>query len=345
MFVEPHTQEEFIYSGDANTHMVVRVFSSDGIPLYDIPLKDVSDSLNEINSFTLIHQDSLFVLEDRGRKYAIVDKLGRVIRTHSLEPALCDANGDRYSLYANTKGLPILGNKIFCETDWVKRCVELPVSYDEDDPTARSRHHFRQATRKCKLAVLDITAEHSELRFGACDILQHLIDTPRCTVGGAHRAVLNGRIFLYSPYSPFVHVIDTSSLKPLQQISIPFEHGTVGITPPPISAADMADGHNIRLATKSYIITFTYDTSSEQYLAVVYHEVPESSPKENRGAFRKWSLIVLDSTFAPVEEHVLDGAKYSGSVLLSTSSGTWVLERRTGLKAMQQPKVFSRLNL
>lgn len=346
VFTDPDTGEELIFSGDPITHLTVRIFDQMGAHLRDIPLGPALDSLGSISSFTLIARDSLFVLEEHGPKYAIVDLQGRVARLRSLEKVLCDPHGDRYYVIGHTNGLAWLGGALYLEAVWVSACSDTSED-DTSSPFLVFQRYFAQATRKCKVAKLRPYDKVDGLRFGACDILPHLTDTPRCTIGGVQRVAANGKLFVISPYSPFILQLDTASLEIARKIPLHFANGPVGITPPPISAEDVQnEGYNIRSMTKASAILFVHDTPSAHYFVVVLHEVQETTIEQLRisSIERDWSLLVLDAAFNQIAQHVVPGKAYRGGVMLSLKRGTWVLEARHGREAATQAKVFHRLH-
>jgi hypothetical protein len=324
----------------------VRVFDSKGQALRDIPLNAAFNDLDEIGSLFLISKDSLFVLEDLGAAYVILDTLGRVVVHRSIDPERCDTNGDFYELYSNRGGPVQWGSNVYLETDWAGRCDDKVSDWLLDSELQYHERYFVEATRKCKLAQLNIRTGENSLRFGACNILEHLTDQPRATIGSAHSALANGKLFVFSPYSQYVQLIDTSTLTVTQHIPIRYMHGSVGITPPPISTEDIRDdGANLRLATNATILTFTFDEPSQHYLAMVSHEVSINSAEDERSFYRNWSLIVLDTNFQKISEHVFSGREHSGSVLLKMKRGTWSLRTQVGRQAVSGPKVFDRLQI
>ncbi len=343
VFTDPLTGVESIFLGDPITHLVVRVFDPFGTPLHDIPLGPVLDSLDDINTFTLIAADSLLVLDERGTKYAVVDPNGNVTRIRSLAQDLCDPRGDQYELYHISMGPAVLRDKLYLETGWVGACADTLVD-DTSSVASIHRRYFAQATWKCKVAALDAHAAVAGLQLGACDILGHLTDTPRCTIGGVGRVVANGSVFVISPFSPFVMQIDTSSLAVARKIPIRCMNKPVGITPPAITENDIRRaGHDMRFSTQAYVLSFAFDAPSQHYLAVVGHEVPETIPVDRRSSARDWSLVVLDTSFNQIAEHVVQGPTYRAGTLLCLKRGVWTLVASSGRKAASEVKTFHRL--
>lgn len=345
-FSDPRTGEEFIFSGDPNTHMKVRVFDSTGRSLRDIQLDSVNNMVDRINCMTLIADDSLAVLDGRGRKLLILDGSGRVVRERILVDSRCDEHGDLYELYPTTSGLTPFHGKFYLGPALLGACNGKEYYERTDSDVLNAQRYFALATAKCKLAEIDPQAMVGGVRFGACNILSHLTDVPRETIGMAYTATANDELFVVSEYSPFLHLIDAASLGVVRVIPVSYRNGPVGITPPPITEEDLHnDGSNIRAATKAYILAVTYDFPSHQYVVSVCHEVPEDTPEEDRSWRRNWSLVVLDTNFNKVAEHVLSGKEYSGSVLFGLKRGTYVMQKNLDPEGFKQPKVFHRLRL
>jgi hypothetical protein len=344
VFTDDTTGDEFIFSGDPITHRKVRVFDSAGNPIHDIPLDSALEALGGVNSLALISKDSLFVLQEHGPQYVIIDVQGRVAKARSMEDGLCDDRGDHYEINGYSNGLAWFHGALYMETDWVGPCNDTT-----EDATSSLFHvhqqYFSRSTQKCKLAKYGPLDGDASVQFGACDILPHLTDTPRCTIGGVRRVVANGDLFVISPYSHYILRID-DGLKVADNIEIQYMNGPAAITPPPITADDTKnEGYNLRFATKPSIVGFGYDRSSKRYVAMVYHEVPETAPDSVRGIERDWSLIVLDSTFKKIDEHHMPGRLFWPGHLINTKEGVWVLSARRGRDGVMQPKVFHRLRL
>jgi hypothetical protein len=346
VFQDPETGTEYIFLGDPITHLKVRIFDVYGQQLFDIPLDSAYNVVDHIHCLTMLAKDSLVLLDERGEKMVVLDTKGIVARERSLIDARCDTNGDLYELYPTNTGLTLLGRKLYLGPALLGACDGKFFYEQTNSNLLNTQRYYALATGKCKMAELDPAMSSQGVRFGACGMLAHLADTPRETIGMASTSTANGDLYVFSAYSPFLHKVDTTSLEVKQKVLIRYGYGDVGITPPPITEADIAsNGSQIRAATKAYILSFTYDQPTSRYLAAVVHEVPEDTPEEDRSWRRKWSLVVLDGAYNQVGEYVLSGKEYSGSILLSLKNGTWVLEKDLSPQGFMNPKVFRRLKL
>lgn len=333
-----------IFSGDPLTHLLVRVFNHRGTALFDIPLNNALDSLGSINSFTLIGADLLFVIEEHGPHYAIVDRRGNVNRFGSIAELLCDQYGDLYEVNGYSGGLALLDGRIILETDWISKCSDTAEA--KPLPLAEvHRQYFAEATSKCKVASLDLSGSHGHLLFGGCNILPHLTDTPRCTIGGVRRVVANERLFVISPYSSKILELVPSTLLVTRELNIELDGMPVGITPPPVNAEDVrTQGYNLRLATKATIAGIAYDSASGKYVVTVYHEVPESSDENARGVHREWSLSTYDADFNSLGTKNIVANSYMPGCLLTLDNGVWILVDQPGDGDARVPKVFHRMD-
>lgn len=346
VFMDSRSGEEFFFVGDPSTHMTMRVFDSQGNLVLSIPLVDADAVLGRINSMTMASKDTILVLDDRGERLAKIDKLGDVVRLWSLHDHRCDEHDDLYELYPTNSGLTRMGSKLYLGPALLGTCNGKPYYERTSSELLNAQRYYALATGGCQLAEIDLDATIGGVRFGARGILGHLTNIPRKTLGMSYTAIANGKLFLFSEYSPFVHEIDTSNLTVSRKVPITYMYGDVGITPPPISEEGLKrDSANILREIKAYVLSFTYDQPSGHYLATVVHELPDDAPKEDPPWWRNWSLVVLDSAYNKVSEYVLSGKEYSGSVLLSTKSGTWVLKRDPDPQAFMKPKVFHRLRV
>jgi|GEM_PF-3366177 len=332
------TGDEVIFSGDPLTFKTVRVFDTSGRPLYDIPLAAVLDSLGDIDGLTLLSKDRVFVLQNHGANYAIVDALGNVLEIHSLDSVLCANGKDLYSLYVDSKGIGVLGNDIFLSASWYGPCVD--TSEAPFDPLA----YYSVETRMCKLARLDLSSTEEDLRFWGCDMLAHLGKGTYHTAGSTGASILGGRIFVSSLYSPDLIEVDTGTLEVIRRVPLSHVNGAVGITPPQANLEDEAnDGANTRIGTRAYVSDMVIDRPSGRLLVIVPHEVPEDSPPEKQRASRDWSVVVLDPSLAIINEFVLQGTAYRSGAILGLKSGTWVMRSESGIQGALKPKVFHRL--
>jgi hypothetical protein len=59
VYLDDSTRTEFVFSGDPHTHQTIRVFDSTGAIITDVPLRDVLDSLGEVDSFTMTSNEFL----------------------------------------------------------------------------------------------------------------------------------------------------------------------------------------------------------------------------------------------------------------------------------------------
>jgi len=300
--------------------------------------------MNGIGSICMISSTELLVLEDLGGRFAIVDSSGSVTVISSIASQQCDERGDSYELYSSSTGPVIMDNRVFLETDWSGACNDRVEDWESESELAYVTRYFKEATPKCKIAELRVDSANGILRFGACGLLNALTDTVRSTFGSAHCAVLNGQLFSFSPYSPFLYRVEPKELEIAERFPISLNGKAVGILPPPVSAEDIAmDGDNIRFATKAYILSAAYDASSEKYLVSVCHKIPEDAPESERGTARAWSVIVLNDSFQQEQEVEYAGRELNGSVLLSLQTGVWVMQRSHGRQAARESKVFRRL--
>lgn len=344
LYRDSRTGREFIFSGDPVTHLKVRVFDEHGAPLRDISLDSAFNVLDRVHCLTLLAEDTVAILDERGEKLVILDASGRVVRERVLVDERCDENDDLYELYPTNTGLTLLGGKLYIGPALLGACRGKSFYQRSDTGYIDARRYYALATGKCQVAQLDPGAITMGVRFGASGLLEHLTDTPRETIGMTYTAAVNGKVFLFSAYSQFVHELDTAALEVRRRIPIRYVNGDAGITPPPITKGDFdRDGSALRLSTKAYVLSFTYDVPSRSYLAGVCHEVPENTPDEGRSWRRNWSMVVLDSTFHPRGECVFSGMKYSGSVLLGLRTGTWLLEKNLDPQSHRQPKIFRRV--
>lgn len=335
---------QFIFSGDPLTQLVVRVFDDHGATLFDIPLTGALDSLGSINSFTLIEPELLFVIEEHGPRYALLNKSGEVIHMASLADLLCDTNGDLYEVNGYSGGLTLLNGHIILETDWISHCSDTaearPLPLVEVH-----RQYFAEATSKCKVASL-LLGGQARLSFGACNILPHLLDTPRCTIGGVRRTVANNRLFVISPYSSKILELDTSNYSVLDEFDIELNGAPVGITPPPVNEEDVkAQGYNTRLVCNATITSMAFDHPSQRYLVTIYHDVPERTEEDKRGIHREWTLNTYDENFDIIDDQRVLADTYLPGCLLSLADGVWILVDQPGNGDARAPKVFNRINI
>jgi hypothetical protein len=346
VFTDPNTDEEFFFLGDTRTHLNVRIFDVRGRLLTDVQLDTVYQAVDDINCLTMLAMDRLVLLDDRGEHILVFDTSGAIIEHRDLRDVRCDENGDLYELYPSFTGLTLLGQKLYLGPALLGACNGKKFYERRGSELFNAQQYYARATGSCKLASIDPHAVADGVRFGACGILEHLTDVPRATLGMARTTQANGKLFLWSEYSPFIHEIDTNTLNVSRKVPITYVHGEAGIWPPPLSEeGQKRDSINILRAIGPCILSFTYDPPSGHYLAAVVHEVPGDAPEEKRSWRRNWSLVVLDSAYNKVSEYVLSGKEYSGSVLLSTKSGTWVLKRDPDPQAFMKPKVFHRLRI
>lgn len=345
-YTDQRTGHEFIFSGDPVTYLKIRVFDSAGRRLYDVPLSPAYERIDRIHCLTMLAPDSFALLDDRGERLLILDTTGRVVRDRDFKDARCDTNNDLYELYASNTGLTCFNNKLYLGPALLGTCNNKPFYMRSDTSRLNAQRYFALATGKCQLAEIDPRAHNAGVRFGASEILKHLTDTPRETIGMANTATANDKLFVFSDYSPCIHEIDTTTLNVAHKVRVNYLHGEVGITPPPISEEDLqSDGQQVRSASKAYILSVSYDRSKHCYLIGVCHEVSEKAPEEERSWHRPWSLVVLNEQYQPVSEYVLSGNEYSGTVILGMRNGTWILQRNLDPKSFNQPKVFRRLLL
>lgn len=345
LFSDPTTGQDYIFSADPVTNMVVRIFNQNGARIVDVPLDSVYSVIDNINSIALLSKDSIFVLDERGERYLILDTSGRVVRVQELVDECCDSNDDLYELYP-AAGLTVVGRNVYLGPALKGACNEKAYYERSTSTIVNEQRYYKLATGKCKIARIDPRVRKGKVSFGACGILNHLTDVPRETMGMAYPSNANGRLFLFSQFSSFIYEVDTTSLNVTTTVPIRYQNGLVGITPPPITKDDFeGEGHYKRAATKAYILSFTYDKPTNQYITSVCHEVPANTPEDQHAWRRNWSLIVLDSTFNKVKEHVLSGREYSGSVLLGMNNGTWVLEKDLDPQSFKRPKILRRVRL
>lgn len=346
VFLDPTTGREFIYSGDPKTNLLVRIFDRTGAKLFDVPLTPAYEVLDHIHCLTMVSPDVIAMLDERGEKLVLIDTSGKVIREQSLLNERCDEVGDEYELYPSNTGITYHGGRLYLGPALLGYCNGSALYERSGSREPNARGYFAVSTGKCQLAEINLAKQRKNVRFGACGLLQHLTDTPRETIGMSSTAIANGSLFVFSEYSPSVYRIDTASLSVVASIGINYQLGSVGITPPPITLKDLeANGAEVRASTQAYVLSFKFDEPSSRYLAAVCHAVDPSTPEEERSWRRNWSLLVLDTAYRILEEYVLSGKEYSGSVLLGMQNGTWVLEKDTDPQAFQRPKVFRRLKL
>ena len=340
VFKDLDSGEEFIYTGDPITFKIIRVFNGHGKSLYDVPLGPALDSLGSIKSFTFVGRNRIFLLRDAGSAYAIIDSSGSVVSFHDLKSELCDRLGDKYDLFADLNGLALLHGDIFVGAMWNGPCVETEI--EDFNP----KNYYQEATPKCRAARIHLSDSAPLVTIGASNILKNLTDIPRCTAGMTGLIGIEDQLLLINPYSSDIMELNTTTLEVIRRHPIRYVNGPIGITPPPASMEDeLADGSNLRFATKPFIYCFGYDTPSQHYFATVPHEVPEPSADEEPRKERDWSLLILDSAFTKLTEHVLTSTSYNSSGILSLKSGTWVLFNNEGMKGNSEPKVFHRLNI
>lgn len=338
--------QEFIYSGDPKTHLLVRVFDKTGAKLFDVPLTPAYDVLDHIHCLTMVSRDTIAMLDERGEKLILIDSTGKVILQQSLSEERCDEKGDEYELYPSNTGITHHGNNLYLGPALLGYCNGKPLYERGDSQESNERGYFAVSTGKCQLAQINLAKQQRNVRFGACRLLGHLTDTPRETIGMSSTALANGELFVFTQYSSAIYKIDTTTLSVVDSIPISYKLGPVGITPPPITLKDLEEGGaGIRSATQAYVLCVTYDGPSHRYLATVCHAVDPSTPEEERSWRRNWSLVVLDSAYHKVDEYVLSGKHYSGSVLLGMKNGTWVLQKDLDPQSFKKPKVFRRLRL
>jgi hypothetical protein len=346
VFTDHASGKEYFFLGDIRTHLRVRVFNIEGQHLFDVPLDSAINAVNDIHCLTMLTKDRLVLLDDRGEHMVVLDTTGRIVRKRSLVDVRCDEHDDLYELYPTNTGLTLLDGKLYLGPALMGACNDKPYYERTNSELLTMQRYYALATGKCKVAEIDPLATSAGVRFGASSLLEHLTDVPRKTLGTAYTAQANGKVFVFSNYSPFVHEIDTATLTVSRKVPINYMYGDVGITPPPISEEGLKrDSANILRAIKPYVLSFTYDQPSGHYLAAVVHELPDDTPKEDPAWWRNWSLVVLDSNYNKVGEYVLSGKVYSGSVLLSTKQGTWVLKKDLDAQAFMKPKVFHKLRL
>jgi len=344
--LDQRTGRELIYSGDPKTHLLVRVFDETGAQLFDVPLTPAYDVLDHIHCLTMVSRDIIAMLDERGEKLVLIDTTGKVIHQQSLREERCDEMGDEYELYPANTGITYHGGKLYLGPALLGYCNGKPLYERSGYQEANEKGYFAVSTGKCQLAEINLAKQHRNVRFGACGLLRHLTDTPRETLGMSSTAIANGSVFVFSQYCPAIYRIDTATLSVVDTISINYQLGPVGITPPPITQEDLKQGGaEVRSATQAYVLSITYDSPSHRYLAAVCHAVDPTTPDEERSWGRNWSLVVLDSTYRKVNEYVLSGKEYSGSVLLGMKSATWILQKDPDPQGFQKPKVFRRLKL
>lgn len=344
-YADPTTRARRIYSGDINTYLTIRVFNDKGDSLYEVPLKEATDALDDINSLTMFDDGKLFLIEEHGPHFAILDKLGRLVRKGSLATALCPTPNDQYEVSGYFNGMPSLGNTVYMSASCWGVCGQTGPDPSMTQIQHIQDHHLQNA-RKCRMAKLNLSNDTAMLLFGGCNVVPHLADTPRFASGGLDRYIANNRLFLTTAYAPYILHVDTGTLEVLNRIPIDYVNGPAGIMPPPLTVEDMGqDRMNVRSATKAKIVGFAYDQPSNHYVVTVMHAVPEKLPEEETGRNRPWSLIVLDSEFKKVAEHVVPGKLYMPYHLISTEHGTYVRRAKPGREDFTGYKVFCRLML
>lgn len=342
--LDDSTGREFIFSGDPHTHQLIRVFNPAGGVLKDVPLSTVLDSLGELDSFTMISPDRFFAQQVHGPRVAVFASDGQVVQTWSLKDALCDKYGDRYALSGASNGPSYHKGTVYMETDWIGACVS-PQDSRHKSLEAAHRDYFRDATRKCKVAAIKIE-DQSAVKFGACDILVHLSDTPRCTIGGVLRIFTQGRLFAISAYCPEVLELDDDELFVTARYPLSFSGGVPAIYPPPISSEDIRmQGYNSRLIREPKITAFKYDARSDKFLAIVYHKSEKENELEVDYTARAFSILVLDGNMHVISESQFDQGKYSANVLLTFSDSSWILAASHGPKNVRKPKVFHHIQV
>jgi|GEM_PF-2982949 len=79
MLFDSNSGQELVYFAEPITYKELKVFAMDGRLQWSVPLRDVVDSLGEVNGLTILHPDTMVFLSHYTGRTVYVDGKGNTV--------------------------------------------------------------------------------------------------------------------------------------------------------------------------------------------------------------------------------------------------------------------------
>jgi len=318
---------EFVYFADAVTHKKLLFFDTKGNLVDSVGLTAGIDSLGEIAGLSILSMDTIVLSSMYTNKVALIGRRGNVIGVTDLSPMLARPDSAYYETWASATTPFLAGNACYFSIALVANSIRqeqrAPLLNDAQQ-TARYYHLNNLSPR-----IVSVTGigDEPQVTFALDSFYWKMHSGPFAMPESGLYECLNDLVFVRSNYSSVIQVLSAHDHAAHTSFSVASRHSAAAISPHatgPSAILHLQDSVNQRLATGGYVQAIRYDVPSGHYLVVLVHSIPATSPAEERGLVRPFSILEYDSTFQLVREHEFEGRRHLMFSLLCLSTGTYI---------------------
>jgi hypothetical protein len=290
----------------------------------EISLKNVSDIKEKVDGIHPVTLDSIIILTAYTNKILLLDSKGDIVINRSIKEDDFP-NKRKYELFSSFLG----SNAFYVNNDlWLYCYPSYSDFHNDNNPIIKQRDNLNRRNLEPNLIrISNAFTSDIKLKMGLDSLFVKFIPKDHCNVEAPFYCATTREVIFYSTYSDKLFIVDPHTIKLTREITITSKHTNIGGTPIKINEETfptLSEQNNIVLQTAGAIRGVFYDIHRNLYYCTIMHEVDKNVPKEQRGARRDWSILILNDEFKILSEQKMPPFEYQASNLLLTKEGVWV---------------------
>lgn len=341
-----HADGEIIYFANLATEKKLLFFTPEGSLVDSTQLTTAMDHTGPILGLEVLARDSILLSDRSGFTLTLIDRKGHILQTWDLASALRWHGRLQQEMSSFTNSFVFHRDAFFHVALVADSLPEKTLS--SDHPFDAVYDYYKQRSLSPFLVKLNLDRPESALSWGVDSFYYKIDPKDPLTPETGNYTCLNGSIFVYSMYSPWVIVVDPTTLREVTRFKVRSDLEATFVRPIQMAGGNVPnyqDSVTTRERRGAYLVSMHQDQPTGYFLLTLAHALKADDLSEAQGGTRMYSLLIYDKAFRFIGEMELDCAKYDPYFILSLKKGSYIRRNLGQRMAMLGVQDFDRLHL